>query len=435
MEHDNIKAMNKRLRKGCFLLLAMATMLPPLAFGREVPPYSIVSRQTTSKNITLVVNYLSVNADFSGVDTLSGFISFPSSLKAKAMLLDNHHTITSNAEAPSVAGETASYLLFKSAYCLIAPDYLGYGVSAGKTHPYLCQRQNARNSTDFALVAMEIFKSYGVQLQVNKLYNIGYSQGGGVALAVQREVELDDVLAAQLHFGGSWCGDGPYDELATFDDIASGGPLPQPFILPVLLRGLIAGHPQCFDQDIRYTDYMNPVLLEAGLEYWIESMEYNSDTIVAKISATTGGDFSLAALASDGVFGVDSLLFKQLRAAIATDPILDGWKPKYPLVLVHTRCDEMVPFVNAERAVAALGLDESEQYFPDNGQSHVDFVLPYFAYVANALSETIKNTLAGLPTECLELPEGPMYDLYGRRTGPDSRGVVVQYGKKIMNRF
>ena len=42
----------------------------------------------------------------------------------------------------------------------------------------------------------------------------GYSQGGAVALAVQRHIE-EERLAETLHFQGSICGDGPYDLIET----------------------------------------------------------------------------------------------------------------------------------------------------------------------------------------------------------------------------
>ena len=69
--------------------------------------------------------------------TLSGKLCVPQDRKPKGIILLPHWTISDAEEAPShkVTGE-AKY--FIKDYVLVMPDYIGYGVTGNRMHPYLC---------------------------------------------------------------------------------------------------------------------------------------------------------------------------------------------------------------------------------------------------------------------------------------------------------
>ena len=171
-----------------FVFLAIATVH---AFAID---YEIVETKSSYFYNSYVVKYVSVSADMAATDTVSGVITIPTNGEANCIILDNHHTITSNAEAPSVQGSSAAGRLFSLAYVIAATDYIGYGTTTDKVHPYLCQQQNALNSIDIAKIAWDMVKKQNVKLKYENLLNVGYSQGGGVAMAVHREMEKNPEL-------------------------------------------------------------------------------------------------------------------------------------------------------------------------------------------------------------------------------------------------
>ena len=111
------------------------------------------------------------------------------------------------------------------------PDYEGYGVSKYSPHPYLYQELTARQVVDAVRYGLALFKagrfqndddySVGTAQSWPKCMRngwvvipIGASQGGSVAMAVQRYIEQND-LETELPLIGSVCCDGPYDPVAT----------------------------------------------------------------------------------------------------------------------------------------------------------------------------------------------------------------------------
>lgn len=115
-------------------------------------------------------------------------------------------------------GEQADYV----SHCIvIAPDYEGYGVTKDIPHPYLAQRLTAQQVIDGVKYGLELYQKVAKERDTLlpmksdwRSFCMGYSQGGAVSLATQREIE-EQGLADEMHFQGSMCGDGPYDLLTT----------------------------------------------------------------------------------------------------------------------------------------------------------------------------------------------------------------------------
>lgn len=122
--------------------------------------------------------------------------------------------IASNTEARLVAAVYAA-----QGFTVVAPNYTGYGGSSLGYHPYLDQAAQAGDMIDALRAARSAFTSIGVH-DSGKLMITGYSQGGYVALATQR--------AMQLQVGGEFAVtaaagmSGPY-AMAQFGDQIFGG--------------------------------------------------------------------------------------------------------------------------------------------------------------------------------------------------------------------
>lgn len=349
--------------------------------------YEIVNTISQGWYKSYIVKYRSVSADMTGTEMVSGVVTVPTFGGCNCLLLDNHHTISSNAEAPSVQGVSAAGQLFSLAYVVAATDYIGYGATADKVHPYLCARQNAQNSIDMALVAWDIIEKEGIKLTHEKLLNMGYSQGGGVALAVHREMERNPALAEKLHFGGSWCGDGPYDVKSTMQEYLSHpDKVTYPLGLPMLVNGFLSGAPAELKGDLKFSDFITDEMVEAGLESMLASKELDSEEINEKMKAAVGGrELKLSDIFKPEMASLDGVLAKKYQEFAESDLLYTGWTPTYPLRLIHLSCDEVVPVVNASNAIEGLQLNSEQYVFDDRESTHADYGMTFYLNIVNEL--------------------------------------------------
>lgn len=364
--------MKKTLTAILFLIVATANAL--------AIDYEIVETKSSFFYKSYVVKYESVSADMTGTDIVSGVITIPSSGNANCVILDNHHTITANAEAPSVQGSSAAGMLFSLAYVVAATDYIGYGKTTDKVHPYLCQRQNALNSIDIAKIAWDIVKKEKIKLKHENLLNVGYSQGGGVAMAVHREMENNSELAKELHFSGSWCGDGPYDiKACVMDYLNHPDEVSFPAVLPMLVNGFLSGAPAELKGDLTFADFITDDMLDAGLETWLSEKKMDTGDINRKMREVVGGrSLTLADIFKPEMTSVDGALAKMYMEFAEADCICTGWQPTYPIKLIHLKCDEVVPVFNTYNAIDGLHLTEDQYLLDDTKSTHADYGMTFY---------------------------------------------------------
>ena len=113
-----------------------------------------------------------------------------------SMICDNHGTILTNAEAPSnveVKDGMPNYPLAISmtgyaGFAGIYPDYIGYGESNDKNHPYLLKKASARASLDMIKASQRYMTDNNIVFN-SQLFISGYSQGGYTAMALAEEIE------------------------------------------------------------------------------------------------------------------------------------------------------------------------------------------------------------------------------------------------------
>ena len=176
------------------------------------------------------------------------------------------------------------------------PDYEGYGVSKHSPHPYLYQELTARQVVDGVRYGLALFKaglfqkdddySVGTAQSWPKCMRngwgvipIGASQGGSVAMAVQRYIEQND-LETELPLIGSVCCDGPYDPVATLRyymtaDNASGHEaewLTMPVAIALIVKGMLDTNPLMMGH--KAEDYFTSAFFKTLLMECIE-LKYN----------------------------------------------------------------------------------------------------------------------------------------------------------------
>jgi hypothetical protein len=80
-------------------------------------------------------------------------------------------------------------LVFASAgYSVFMPDYIGYGKTVGKDHPYAMYREMFESNIDGLLAVKQFLKTNGFFYN-NNLFITGWSQGGGACLSAHRLVQ------------------------------------------------------------------------------------------------------------------------------------------------------------------------------------------------------------------------------------------------------
>jgi hypothetical protein len=155
-----------------------------------IDKYTLAARLNQSPNSTLykalpnkkikIVSITYNTLDPKGEPILaSGAIFFPSAdvdYERVGTILGVHYTYGANYEVPSQKMAVTEGLFSLFGYAVVAPDYIGYGVSKDKVHPYYDVISTGRASADMLLAAKEYFASISRKMS-HKITVMGYSPG------------------------------------------------------------------------------------------------------------------------------------------------------------------------------------------------------------------------------------------------------------------
>lgn len=444
------------------ILLLIATLF--VALTAQAVDYEILSTNSDKLTFTsYVVKYTSVAADGVTPVEVSGVVTVPALLflaNTDVLVVDNHHTVSDNASAPSVQGGSASCIGTSGAglgafYPMAAPDYYGYGITKDEMHPYLSLEQNARNSLDLIPVALDILATQ-YSIAPKMLYNIGYSQGAGVALAAMKLLENDaqytglkESFPRGVHAA---CGDGPYDPAVVgrymYDHADK---VLFPALLPFIVNGFLSSAPQEQTEGIKFDDFFQPALLTPtklvhpvtgetveypGLEALVKAKFYNNDELGAIMALVCGGKSGMADFFSDAMMDKESDLYKRVFSWMDQNSLLSGWQPEGEVLLYQLQEDDIIPVQSTELAAEALHIPADRVHYYQaadleiaGDNKHTQFAPTFFKELISAISNSY-TSLDAIETE-LDA-EAPCYDLQGRRVGADYHGVVIQRGIKFM---
>lgn len=280
--------------------------------------------------------YKSVDVDDQPI-WLSGKVILPAKGPIKRYILVSHYTIASNKEAPSNIFSLEG-LLVKLGYALIIPDYIGYGVTADKVHPYLVMEITARNVLDMYYAVVPFLEKAGCAPEHDDIYLMGYSQGGATTMAVQHEIELND---QPIKIRRVFAGGGPYDIKYTYDQFVETNWASYPCAVPIMMQGMVVGNKLNLDMST-----MMASNIYENLDHWVNSKLYTTNQINVLIGTNVTSDL-LTELGRDRTSKEVSELYK----AMTENSILTySWTPKAPVFMFHSMDDDVVPFENAMRA-------------------------------------------------------------------------------------
>lgn len=328
--------------------------------------------RSRKKVIEIIGTYESVD-EFGKPVTLSGKILMPASGKFKRFLLLSHYTIGSNIEAPSNSFPLEG-IICPSGYCMVVPDYLGFGVTSDRIHPYLVKDVTARNVADMLLAAREFLKQAGYTPQYEDCILMGYSQGGAATMSVQFLIEHDPHYASikthQLFAGG-----GPYDVRATFEEYINKDFADYPAATLMVLQGMA----KCTNLDIPMEKLMRAKYLD-HLDEWI-----NSKTFLIPDVNKLMGTKQTSKILTPEAFNMQGDDIASFYSALTSNSIASyNWSPSCPCYVMHSMDDNIVSFVNAVIAKGRWQGANMEFNFGHYG-SHTETMLNFLQVVKNRL--------------------------------------------------
>jgi len=293
-----------------------------------------------------VIHYPSVDQDNQAI-LLSGKLSVPQDQPAKGIILLPHFTIGSNREAPSNR-LTKDAKMLKDEYVLIMPDYLGYGISRDRVHPYLDGELTARNTVDMYLYTRSVLDSLALGLPTDSIYIVGYSQGGATALWTLRLIE--EQYARQIHVKRCFVGSAPCDVASIYDAAVLHNRTSVPALIPLLTYGTS----EAYRLNLQMEQIHTPAAIRAYNKY-IADKEHALAAAYFGMPQRRMSHWMTAAGMDKTQPETRRLYDGLLRSSLvhiairgdSIDNFCPTWTPRTPMYVFHSLTDELVPVDNA----------------------------------------------------------------------------------------
>lgn len=300
----------------------------------------------------------------------SGLLGIPKNTPAAPSILSAQHgTIFRYVDAPSNFPLSFSgFELFASAgFVAVIPDFIGYGVSQNITHPYYDQESSGLSVTDMIKAVKYYLQTKNTAIS-NRLFLLGYSEGGYVTMAAQKEIETTP--AHQLNVTAAAEGAGGYDLNVILNKLAD----TSYYAAPSFLTLLIKGYNDTYNWNRPYSAFFAqpyasqiPTLLDGT-----KSRE-EIDAALPKVPAQL--------FAPDFYAGLqDPAKELNLKLLLAANSFLT-WAPKSPTRLYHGTADEAVFFESSVTTFARFkALDApAVQFIPIPFGTHATSIIPMMA--------------------------------------------------------
>lgn len=321
-------------------------------------------RYTNKHYVTFPVAYWSTDPQGDSL-LVSGRVYLPKQRHLNGIMIACHYTITSNMEAPSNMLSMESIFAMKG-YAVIMPDYVGYGLSRDKLHPYLHWRSAAQTAVDLLNCMPELLEYYGYSYPIDVVVT-GYSQGGAVALGVTRMLEeLDSMWIVRKLYAGA----GPYDPAGTYLYSMERNEMGIPAAIPLIVMGLS----DAYDLEFELEDFFLEPLL-SNYEEWVLSKEYTVGDINYLMGSTV-----MTELMTEEALDMDSPLADMLYEVLLWNSNV-GYDLRSPAYFFHSLDDEVVPILNTINLQEQMPDECGKTYDYDHYGSHMEASVPFMQYV------------------------------------------------------
>lgn len=297
-----------------------------------------------------VINYYSTDQHGEKV-LLSGKVSYPDEVMAERsdmpVIFAFHGTQFANKDVPS-GNDKEDFKSLGIDKIYIMPDYLGYGVSSARMHPYMFDELTARNSIDMLPAAFALLDSLEIP-HADSLTIVGFSQGAAVGLWSLTILEKE--YAEKFPVRKAFLGGGSYDVLASCNVNLSKKKVDLPALMPYLIMGMS----EAYDLGFKLEDFFRPCLTK-NYEKWFLSKEYSLKELFFVMANHRVDHWTTPVVRDDADPRMKTLREAMKRASIVNQPL----EPiRAQLYLFHSTNDGVVPFVNAENLVKKLPMTEN----------------------------------------------------------------------------
>ena len=321
-------------------------------------------RYTNKHYVTFPVAYWSTDPQGDSL-LVSGRVYLPKQRYLNGIMIGCHYTITSDIEAPSNMLSMESLFAMKG-YAVIMPDYVGYGLSRDKVHPYLHWRSAAKTAVDLLNCMPELLEYYGYSYPIDVVVT-GYSQGGAVALGVTRMLEeLDSMWIVRKLYAGA----GPYDPAGTYLYSMERNEMGIPTAIPLIVMGLSDAYELEFKQE---DFFLEPLL--SNYEEWVLSKEYTVGDINYLMGSTV-----MTELMTEEALDMDSPLADMLYEVLLWNSNV-GYDLRSPAYFLHSIDDEVVPILNTINLQEQMPDESGKTYDYDHYGLHMEASVPFMKYI------------------------------------------------------
>lgn len=272
---------------------------------------------------------------------VSGLLCVPKNVPVTPSLLSAQHgTMFKFADAPSNFPNTfTGFELSASAgFVTLIPDFIGYGISQNITHPYFDQKSSGLTVVDMIKAAKYYLGKQNIPIS-NRLFLDGYSEGGYVTMAAQKEIETN--ASHKLTVTAAAEGAGAYDLTVMLSLIAS-SPV---YSEPSLLAFLVKAYDSTYDWKRPFSDFFQQTYA-SKIPQLLNGSKSRTE-IDAELTTSTAALFNPVFYASL----LDPSKETALKLKLASNSFID-WVPKSPTRLYHGTADQTV-FIQTSLATFA----------------------------------------------------------------------------------
>jgi len=291
-------------------------------------------------------------------------------------ILALHYTYGADYEVPSQKMAVTEGLFSLFGYVVVAPDYIGYGASRDKVHPYYDVGSTGQAAADMLLAAKEYFASISRKV-AHKVTVMGYSQGGQASLAFLKFAETTPLYQDAFIIDQVFAGGGAYDLIKSYDTFVTKDYSSQPVTIPLLILGMNYG--DSLDLDLRQM-FAEPLL--SRYNDWILSKKFTTDEVSFMM-----GETRLTRIMAPQAFDTNNPNTKKFRGALWNNSLIvygkiKDWKPRAKVTLLHATDDTIVPYENTESAYTAFLMAGCDVKKVDiAGKDHKEAGQDFYTYV------------------------------------------------------
>ena len=216
-------------------------------------------------------------------------------------------------------------------YAVFMPDYIGYGLTAEKDHPYVYYPELFKTNIDGLLATKDFMAQKGYP-EDDRLFITGWSQGAGACLSAHKYIQEN--YASEFTVVASSGLSGPYNFAGFLNDVFERRDQEVPF-LTIYSWGVYSVNK--FSALKRPTD-----------QYWSYPV-YDQTTALllpSNIPDKIFTPFFISHIAN----GTDA----EMAAVLAENSFHQGWTPVGKVFLHHGDADDIVPYFNSVDAKVGL---------------------------------------------------------------------------------